>query len=146
MADATDSFTPDVGAPGDYRAVVRVRGVTELTLFTGGVASGFWYEGAIDSQPGWNYFALSNFTMVTGLNHGPSTVTTTAIDYQQTYDFTNGALISLFADAQDACQVTNGDVDDVPIVIPGIPPAPAAFNGQFIQVDFLSFEPIGSGG
>jgi hypothetical protein len=29
-----------------------------------------------------------------------------------------------------------------PTVIPGIPPAPAAFNGQFVQIDFVSAVPM----
>jgi hypothetical protein len=48
-----------------------------------------------------------------------------------------GATVTLTADPVDSAQeeIVNVDQNGSPIVVDGVPPAPATFNGQFIQVD-----------
>jgi hypothetical protein len=46
--------------------------------------------------------------------------------------------VSLIAMAIDGHQITNVDAGGNPIVVPGIAPAPAAYHGQFIEMDVVS--------
>jgi hypothetical protein len=41
----------------------------------------------------------------------------------------------------DGFQLANRDAAGNPIVIAGVPPAPTAFDGQFIQMEVLSVTP-----
>jgi hypothetical protein len=39
-------------------------------------------------------------------------------------------------------EIKNLDAQGTPAVVPGVPPAPAAFDGQFIQMDVVSVERV----
>ena len=55
------------------------------------------------------------------------------IDYTQTIEIDGGAEIVFFGDGQNGKLITNFKK----LVVPGIAPAPAPYNGQFVQVDVL---------
>ena len=46
-----------------------------------------------------------------------------------------GATVTLLADVVDGHEIENVDPAGTPIIVPGVPPSPAAYNGQFIQMD-----------
>jgi hypothetical protein len=54
----------------------------------------------------------------------------------------SSASVSLSADTVDGIEITNLDANGNPIVVPGIPPAPAAYDGQFIQMDVINVVPM----
>ena len=64
-----------------------------------------------------------------------------SIDYQKTIRVPGGATVTLSADAQDGNLVSSTDDKGKPLVIPAVPPAPAPFDGQFIQMDVVSLVP-----
>ncbi len=61
----------------------------------------------------------------------------------------NSATITLYASAGgDGLSTKNMDDQGAPIIVPGVPPDPDSFDGQFVQIDVLSFtseRPDGSG-
>ncbi|HEY0253423.1 MAG TPA: hypothetical protein VGC41_17940, partial [Kofleriaceae bacterium] len=61
-----------------------------------------------------------------------------ALDYQHVVPIDGGATVTLTADPQDGAEVQNIDTSGTPIVVPDIAPAPAAYDGQFVQMDVIS--------
>jgi hypothetical protein len=53
-------------------------------------------------------------------------------------DTANIYALTLQADSLDALQIRNIDENGAPIVVPDVPPAPDAYDGQFVQMDVLS--------
>jgi len=64
------------------------------------------------------------------------------IDYTVTLPMQSSASVSLSADTVDGIEITNLDANGNPIVVPGISPAPAAYDGQFIQMDVTNVVPM----
>ncbi len=130
------------GAPGAlYDVTLRFRGVVEVSTYVGGSASGSWQIGGsppagstinvygLDvSSPGQTYF----------VNQGVSHRVVVAIDYTETVPIAAGATVTLHADSRDAYELRNVDASGQPIVVAGVPPAPGAFDGQFVQMDVVS--------
>ena len=56
-----------------------------------------------------------------------------AVDEERTVAIAAGATITIEIDGNGACSIEN--VDE--IVIPGVPPAPEPFDGQFLQLDLV---------
>jgi hypothetical protein len=54
----------------------------------------------------------------------------------------SGARITLAADTVNGSEIINRDANGSPIVVPGISPAPTAYNGQFIQMDVIDVVPM----
>jgi hypothetical protein len=128
-------------AGAQYDTALRFRGVVEQTSYTGGTADGFWYTGGSPSDPKYNVYRLdvSNPPQTYFLNAGTAQLLyCVAIDYTRSLRIATGATVTLTADPLDGLEIKNRDSNGMPIVIPGIPPAPAAFDGQFIQMDVLS--------
>lgn len=75
------------------------------------------------------------------LNSGTDDINHTyAIDYTAQIRAASGDQVTLFYDNAIA-QVRNRDQTLKPIVVPGIPPAPDAFDGQFVHVNVVSVAP-----
>jgi len=132
--------TPDAS----YDIVLRFRGVVEQNSYAGGVADGYWYTGGRADDGHYNIYQMtvSAPAQVFFLNAGRANIMRSwAIDYQRTVRLAGGADITLTADDQDRELIVNRDDRDQRIVIPDVPPAPAAFDGQFIQMDVLSVIP-----
>jgi hypothetical protein len=73
------------------------------------------------------------------LNAGASgTLYCFGVDYTETVQIAAGATVTLTADPVDAVSAFNQDANGSPIVVPGIPPAPDAYDGQFLQMDVVS--------
>lgn len=132
------------GAPGvTYDVVLRFRGAVEARTYYGGTRSGFWYAGG--STPSRsdanNIYSLgiSSPAQQFYLNAQPAGMGYLAsLDYQQTVRVAAGATLTLTVDGVDGAQLANHDGAGNPTVVVGVPPAPAAFDGQFIQMDVIS--------
>jgi hypothetical protein len=132
-----------------YALAIRVRGVVEQNSYSGGTAGGaagtnasFFIVGGAVSNTNWNTYSLavSSPARTAFLNNGATMHSyVDAIDYKARIEAAAGATITLDSSSSDTLIARNRDQDSgAPIVVPAIPPAPAAFNGQFIQVDVES--------
>jgi hypothetical protein len=127
-----------------YNVQLRFRGVIEQKTYTGGTADATdpsFYVGGADNGDTYNVYKLEVTAPAQTyfLNNGTSGIEHSwALDYTKTIQMTAGATITLTAAAKDASQIKNLDATNTPIVIPGIAPAPAAYAGQFIQMDVVS--------
>jgi hypothetical protein len=129
-----------------YDVTLRFRGVVEWEVYADGRAEEPWYVGGHPDNSINNIYQLgiSEPAQVFYLNApgaNDSLGRVWSIDYQKTIRVQGGATVTLSADAQDGNLVSNTDDKGKPLVIPAVPPAPAAFDGQFIQMDVVSVVP-----
>jgi gliding motility-associated-like protein len=141
-ADPPTVTTTMGGSTGTtYSVTLRFRGVVELKNYSGGTTSGYFNAGGIPDGSPYNIYRLdvSNPANTYYLNAGSSGLLYCfGIDYQQVIPINGGATVQLTAFTLDGAQIRNKDQTGTPIVVPGISPAPAAYNGQFIQMDVVS--------
>ncbi|MBI3200213.1 MAG: OmpA family protein [Myxococcales bacterium] len=124
-----------------YQLTLQFRGVVEQESYAGGQADDFWYTGGKPDNGSYNVYRveISDPPQTYFINAGKAGIRRTfAIDYVRTVRAKGGAKLDLAADAQDGRLIANFDDKGVPIVVPEIPPAPKAFDGQFVQVDVVS--------
>jgi hypothetical protein len=139
---------PVDGAPDQhYSVVVHVRGVAELRRYTGGMSTSTpWYVGGTFARDGWNAWKLSSSSspQVYYLNAGPTNMggSSVELDFEQTIEVAGMDTLSLSIESVDDQQIKNVGASGAPIVPAGIPPAPNAYDGQFVQVDFVSATPL----
>ncbi len=130
------------GAPGaQYDVALHFRGVVEEKTYTGGMADGFWYTGGSPAGDNWNVYRLdiSDPAQTFFLNSGSSGLFyCVGLDYTRTVRVKTGAMVTLTALAIDNAEIKNIDSGGTPIVVPGVPPAPSPYNGQFVQMDVAS--------
>ncbi len=144
------------GAPGQtYAVTLHFRGVVEMKAYAGddaggpqtGVAKGLAHaqcfaSGGADNGDGYNIYEMqvSDPPGVYFLNMGPSSLPNVWwLDYTATVPMKSGATVTLTANAKDDLQVANvNGIDGGPVFVPGVPPYPDAFDGQFIQMDVVS--------
>lgn len=151
--DVDDAVDPSVittimgGTAGtSYAVTLRFRGVVETKAYTGGITNGFWNAGGTPDISGFNVYELtvSDPPGIYYLNAGSSDIYHCfAIDYEQTIPINAGATVQLKSETRDNRIVRNKDQFGNPIVINDIPPSPAAFNGQFIQMDVVAVDGVG---
>ena len=136
------------GRPGQlYRVTLRFRGVVEQHSYAGGKQDRLWYVGGHSAQGSYNIYRLhiSDPEQTYYLNAGRAGIRRTwAIDYTKTLRVRGGATVTLSGDAQDGALIVNRDESNHPIIIPGVPPAPELFDGQFIQMDVTSVTSVES--
>ncbi len=137
----TDNFTATKkfgGQPGKrYKVTLRFRGVVEPMMYKDGQQVGeYFYIGGEKNNATYNVYQISvsspksHFFLNRQDKVGHSIFT---IDYTQTIEIDGGAEIVFFGDGQNGKLITNFKK----LVVPGIAPAPAPYNGQFVQVDVL---------
>lgn len=145
------------GAAGTtYDVTLRFRGVVESQLYTDvastpiatGTNASFFAPSATWTDNGHNAYSLtiSQPNFVAFLNHQSVTDASAlpahcfAIDYSVTVPIEAGAQVTLFATAADGAEYRNLDAetDGKPIVIADVPPAPNAYDGQFVQMDVVA--------
>ncbi len=130
------------GAPGTtYEVSLRFRGVVEISQYVGGTNDGaFWQTGG--APPAGSTINVYGLTISSPpqtyfLNRGVSHRVVVGIDYSERVLVTAGATVTLLADSRDALELRNLGPSGAPVVVPGVPPAPEPFDGQFIQMDVL---------
>ena len=139
--NTTDNFTFTKkfgGQPGKrYKVTLRFRGVVEPMMYKDGQQVGeYFYIGGAKNNSTYNVYQISvsspksHFFLNRQDKVGHSIFT---IDYTQTVEIDGGAEVVFFGDGQNGKLITNFKK----LVVPGIAPAPAPYNGQFIQVDVL---------
>jgi hypothetical protein len=126
---------------------LRVRGVVEqktYTGFTAAAASGqnasFFVRGGVAAADLYNDYPLTIAAppQLFHLNRGASNNQhCDPIDYRVTLPALAATTLTFDPDDQydSGRQIRNYDSAGAPIVVPGVAPAPSAFNGQFIQID-----------
>ena len=141
-----------------YDVTLRFRGVVEQKTYNNvadagipaaGANASFFVVGGAPAGDGWNVYTLSilgpqaNAVPVNAyLNAGASGMTICwPMDYTVTLRMEAASTIKLTADTVDGRERTNQDSSGNPIVIPGISPAPGAYNGQFVQMDVVRVVP-----
>lgn len=126
-----------------YDITLRVRGVVELNSYSGGQLQDFWSAGGKASDKKANVYAIEVTAPANSffLNAGNPGKRVWAVDYNRTIRVDSGATITLVGDTQDSKLVANRDTKNVPQSVPDVPPAPATFDGQFVQVDVVSVAP-----
>ena len=132
----------DLGVP--YDVTVRFRGVVEQKTYVGGEQDGLFLAGGTPGGDGyWAIYRLyvSDPPGSYYLNAGTHGIYRTwLLDVTKTIRMNGGATVTLDGQGFDGGQIKNMDDMGSPIVPEGVPPAPDAFNGQFIQMDVLSVE------
>lgn len=131
-----------------YELTLRFRGVVEQKTYSGtadagatGTNAGFLVVGGTPASDNWNHYSLavSAPALVFQINRGAS-----LHDYVDPIDYTAivraaaGSTLVLSVDPVDDAEAENRDDDGDAVVIPNIPPAPATFDGQFVQIDVTS--------
>jgi len=111
----------------------------------GGSNPQFFVTGGAPAGDGYNIYELqiSDPPQTYFLNAGSSNITNTwPLDYEASIPMNAGATVTLSANAIDNEEITNNSaVDGGPILVPGVPPYPLAYDGQFIQMDIVSVTP-----
>lgn len=132
------------GSPGTtYQVTLRFRGVVEGKTYVGGSTVDYFNRGGAPAEDTYNVYALevSDPPGTVYLNAGTSgSGRPFTIDYSATVTIAAGATVTLTATAIDGVEHKNLDVDDVAMVVADVPPAPDAYDGQFIQMDVVSVE------
>jgi hypothetical protein len=131
------------GAPGVVHDVtIRVRGVVEPKNFTGGTVEHDHFQiGGTPDVDHYNFYGLnvSDPAQSYTVNRSDKKVGhfLFPIDYTVTIPIRGGAAVTLGAYDDNDISIANHQN----IVVAEIPPAPAAFDGQFFQLDVLSAAP-----
>jgi hypothetical protein len=155
-----------VGCPGNHRPVdnvvtfggqlgtrytvtLRLRGVIELKVYSGGTSAGSHFQiGGTGATDAVNVYAMSISspaqTYYINADRTGADSAVTALDDTVTIPIDGAATIELYATDVDCLQLRNC-IDPIaavclPYVIPGVSPAPAAFDGQFADIDVLSVD------
>lgn len=130
------------GAPGErFDVTLRFRGVVEQKDYVGGRADGLWYEGGTGIGDSWNVYSLrvSDPALLAYVNHGTSGIyACVPVDFTRTIRIAAGADVQLVADSVNDLEIENVGAGGHAIVVAGVPPAPRAFDGQFIQMDVVA--------
>lgn len=131
-ASASAELTLPAGIGGPREVEIRVRGLFETKGYVGGTASGFFYSGGEPDGSLANTFKLTVGSQVFFLNYQVPGGGNAVKDYTKRVTLAGGDTIRLEYDSVDALEYNNSGG----LTVPGVPPYPAAFDGQFAQVDF----------
>jgi hypothetical protein len=134
------------GRPGvAYDVTARVRGVVEPKAYSGGRGPGdHFYVGGQPTPTRFNVYrlAVSSPNQVYYLNFDEGageTYTVMPLDHTKVLRINGGATLTLDVVDIDCAMVRNcqspAATTCTPYVVPGIPPAPSGYNGQFVQID-----------
>ncbi len=144
------------GAPGQaYAVTLHFRGVVEMKTYAGGEAGApqtagaeglanaqFFVSGGADNGDSANLYELqvsdppSVYFLNSAVTYGGNVWW---LDYSVTIPMKAGATITMTANAVDSREVANvNGVDGGPVLVPGVPPYPRGYDGQFIQMDVVS--------
>jgi hypothetical protein len=132
----------------NYDITIHVRGVVEQKTYNGSAAGGatgtnasFFITAGTTNIDGFAVYGMNVSAPAAKVffNAGTSGHSySDGIDYHATIRATGGATLTLAGDPVDGAEAPNVDDGGTAIVIPGIPPAPNPFDGQFLQLDVES--------
>jgi hypothetical protein len=122
-----------------YDVSLHVRGVVEPKNFTGGeVRQQHFQIGGTAAEDHYNFYSIkvSDPAATYTVNRHQDKVGhfTFVLDYQVTIPIRAGATVTVGEYDSNDIAIANHQH----LVVPGIPPAPAAFDGQFFQIDTVS--------
>lgn len=141
----------DGSAEVTYDITLRIRGVLEPHVYTGGAQVGdhFYVGGAPLLPSGYNTVSITVSapakTYYLNLADAKGEIYQVFnLDYTAVVSANGGAKVTLGLTDPDCalvrnCQSFTGEC--APYVPAAVPPAPAAFDGQFLQLDLLSLTP-----
>jgi len=109
-----------------------------------GIRTQFFATGGNAQNDQWNVYglAISDPPASYWLNNGASQhAYVDGMDYTFTVVARGGSTLTLSASSTDNLEAANRDQGGTPVVIPNVPPAPQAFDGQFVQIDVVKVGP-----
>lgn len=115
--------------------------MVELKDYVGGTRDGYWHVGGTPPNNAYNIYSLTTSAPAQTyyVNAGSQRDVCYAIDITRTIRVNGGAIVRLVANTgTDSFEVINRDALGQPIVVPDVPPAPASYDGQFVQMDVVS--------
>ncbi len=128
-----------------YDLTLRFRGIVEQKKYDGasaaaatGTRANFFGSGGTPAQDNWNVYSLlvPEPAVTLRLNRGTSgNDYVDRIDYTATIRAAARATLTLAVAPIDNREAKNRDNGGQTLVVPVIPPAPNAFDGQFVQID-----------
>jgi hypothetical protein len=131
-----------------YQLTVHIRGVVELKYMTSGrVLQPFVNLDGVPAQDTYNMYYLyvqtgsfSNLYFLNARLINQDYFYCYALDYQLTIPVQSGSLLQLGALVPNGYSMENLDINGFPITVGGVPPIGITqpFDGQFVQVDFMS--------
>jgi hypothetical protein len=134
-----------------YSVTLHVRGVLEPRSYVGGKDAGnHFYVGGTGQQPSfYNTYSIAVSspaqTFYLNADTKAESYRVFALDHQKAIVVAGGASITLQVLDPDCAMVKNCQSFETsvctPHVVAGVPPAPMAFNGQFVQLDVVSVMP-----
>jgi hypothetical protein len=147
-----DSSVEFGGQPGTvYDVTLRFRGLVEPKTYTDGSALGEqFYRGGTPTATTFNVYSLtiSEPESTYYLNYAEGQAEgrrVSRIDYQHSVPIAGGATVTLRVYDSNCSFVRNcADVRAPtcdPLVVPDVPPAPSAYNGQFVQMNVVGVTP-----
>jgi hypothetical protein len=133
----TDSKTGAGDSNAIYEVDIHVRGIAERTTYENGTAMGMLYVGGqpdaswntyglVVSDPPAHYYFNGNACCNAWL---------VEIDIMTTIMVRGDGTLTLQGDDRNSLSTINEDQNGQPIVVSGVPPAPNAFDGQFVQLN-----------
>ena len=128
-----------------YDVKLHVRGNTEPNTYVKGAldANSRFYVGGETSTPGYTAYMLtvSDPQQVYFFNYNPSTSHIHfLIDYEVTIAMRGGTMVKFEVNGGKSMPDGHGVSNREQLVVPGVPPAPEPFNGQFVQFDVVSVQ------
>lgn len=127
-----------------YDVTLHVRGNTEPSTYVKGQldqTNQRFYVGGETSTPGYTAYMLTvtKPQQVYFFNYNPSTSHMHfLIDYEVTIPMNGGTTVQFEVSGGKSAPDGHGVSNRDRLVVPGIPPAPAPFNGQLVQFDVVS--------
>lgn len=140
----TDQFTAEKTFGGEkgkkYNVTLRFRGVVEPMMYKNGKQDGeYFYIGGEPNNGTYNIYKISisspeSHYFLNRQNAVGHKIFT--IDYTKTIQIEGGAKITFHGNGQNGRLISNFSK----LTVPGIPPAPAPYNGQFVQVNVIDVQ------
>jgi hypothetical protein len=124
-----------------YDVTLRVRGLTEPNIYTGGTLNPpRFYVGGRTTQAGYTAYSLSvtDPPQVYFFNHDSSVGHFVfQLDYEVVIPMRGGTTVTFDVNGQSSVPDGHGVSNRDSVVVAGVPPAPDPFNGQFVQFDVV---------
>jgi hypothetical protein len=146
MAPEVDRQTHQVTLGGDADVTLHVRGIVEPNNYMNGtLVPPRFYIGGVAGHTGYTAYSLEvaeppglfffNYNDTTG--HFTFTV-----DYEVTIEMQGQTQVTLEVNGQTSIPDGHGVSNRDEVIVPGVDPAPAPYNGQFLQLDVLLVEAL----